>query len=94
MKVRYKKTSQLVRIKSKHVKPFFSTVAAAFKTYNDSLTKADLLFEAFSPERLQAQQVALDKLQNHLNNLNLRQFVKAMYWEEAYNYPTRYQDAA
>lgn len=94
MKVRIKKGTAPVKIRPKKYKPYFNTVAVTFKTYNDSLAKADLLFEAFSTERMEAQRQALNKLRERLKNLHLGSFVDQLDWQDSYDYPIKYANVA
>lgn len=94
MKVRIKTGARPVKIKQRGHKTYFNTVAVVFKNYNDALSKADLLFEAFSVERMEAQRHALDKLQQRLKDLHLNAFLSHLDFESSYQFPIKYADVA
>lgn len=95
MKVRQKANAPLVKkLKKNRNKIYFNTVAVAFKNYNDALSKADLLFDAFSPERMEAQRVALDKLRQRLKDLGLLMFLHNLDFDSSYQFPIKYADVA
>lgn len=67
-------------------KVYVHTLASVFKSYDEALAQADLLFEVFSPERLQAQRVALDRLKERLSNLG----IDNIDWDGAYSNVVQY----